>query len=147
MIRPASLEDLGALEAIEAACFGGEAFPRTFLRSLLTNPSTATFLAIEEETPVGSGMVAVERGAGRILSVAVVPRFRGGGLGRAFMETMEAEAARRGATVIELEVGVRNEAALGLYEGLGYAESVRLPGYYGAGKDAVLMVKRLTKDR
>ena len=56
-----------------------------------------------------------------IHDVAVLPQARGKGAGRALMQAVEAEAVRRGACKITLEVLSGNERAKALYAALGYA--------------------------
>ena len=53
---------------------------------------------------------------------AVVPEYRGHGIGLALMQAIEAEALRRGACKITLEVLTGNAAARRLYEACGYAD-------------------------
>ena len=55
------------------------------------------------------------------LGVAVHPRFRGSGLGRAMMGYLHCVAKLRGAKQIRLKVYPDNAAAIRLYESLGYA--------------------------
>ena len=53
---------------------------------------------------------------------AVIPEHRGHGVGFALMQAIEAEALRRGACKITLEVLTGNAAARRLYEACGYAD-------------------------
>jgi GNAT superfamily N-acetyltransferase len=52
---------------------------------------------------------------------------RGRRLGRALMEALEAEARRRGLTLLTLDTA--SEAAERVYEGLGYTRAGVIPGY------------------
>jgi len=54
--------------------------------------------------------------------MGVLPDYRGRGIGRALLETVEREAIRRGASKVTLEVLSRNERAKGLYLALGYGD-------------------------
>jgi GNAT superfamily N-acetyltransferase len=54
-------------------------------------------------------------------------RARGRRLGRALMEALEAEARRRGLTLLTLDTA--SEAAERVYEGLGYTRAGVIPGY------------------
>jgi ribosomal-protein-alanine N-acetyltransferase len=56
---------------------------------------------------------------------------------------LEEELASGGARFSILEVAVENREALALYAKLGYARAAILVDYYGPGKDALLMTKRL----
>jgi len=57
-----------------------------------------------------------------IHDMAVLPKARGKGVGRALMLAVEAEARTRGACKITLEVLSGNAAAKGLYASLGYGD-------------------------
>jgi [ribosomal protein S18]-alanine N-acetyltransferase len=54
------------------------------------------------------------------LGIVVHPDWQGRGIGRRMMAYLHDIARKRGATQIRLKVYPENEAALGLYEGLGY---------------------------
>ena len=73
-----------------------------------------------------------------ILTLAVAPGARGKGLGRALLSAAIAEAARRGAKAIFLEVGRDNPAALALYAALRFANVGSRKGYYGVRDASVL---------
>jgi ribosomal-protein-alanine N-acetyltransferase len=78
-----------------------------------------------------------------ILTVAVLPAYRRQGIAREFMLQIENYAIEREASALMLEVELSNEAAIKLYESLGYMKiSVRMD-YYGPGKDAHVMRKEL----
>lgn len=57
-----------------------------------------------------------------IHDMAVLPKARGQGVGRALMLAVEAEACARGACKITLEVLSGNDTAKGLYAALGYGD-------------------------
>jgi ribosomal protein S18 acetylase RimI-like enzyme len=57
-----------------------------------------------------------------VYNVAIGEEHRGRGLGRAAMEWVEAEARRRGISLVTLNVFGGNDVARGLYRSLGYDE-------------------------
>jgi len=59
-----------------------------------------------------------------IHDLAVVPDWRGQGIGRALLEAVEVEAIQRGCCKITLEVQDANRQARGLYERYGFADFV-----------------------
>ena len=65
-----------------------------------------------------------------IQTIAVVPGARRGGLGRALMGALIAEARDRGVREIFLEVRADNQGARALYESLGFEPIAVRPGYY-----------------
>lgn len=80
-----------------------------------------------------------------ILSLAVAPQFRRTGIGEVLMGEAIAEAARKGVTIITLEVRRSNLAARNLYRKLNFAERRVRKNYYGPGEDAIIMERRLAR--
>lgn len=80
------------------------------------------------------GRVALARSWGVLSCVEVSPAARGRGLGRAMTRALAAEAARRGARYLALQVEEGNGAARELYASEGYAEHHRY-GYLRPGGD------------
>lgn len=82
-----------------------------------------------------------------LLTIAVDPEARGGGLGRACLAAFEKDAATRGAARAFLEVSRDNTAARALYASAGFREDGVRRGYYraadGTSADAILMSKPL----
>ena len=79
-----------------------------------------------------------------ILTVAVLPEYRRQGIAKEFMRQIEEWAREREASAMMLEVEISNEAAITLYQSLGYMKiSVRMD-YYGPGQDAHVMRKELS---
>ncbi len=74
-----------------------------------------------------------------ILTLAVLPAARRRGLGRAMMVAAMTEAARRGAAAMLLEVAADNGAAAALYASLEFTAVGRRTGYYGVGRDALVL--------
>jgi putative acetyltransferase len=69
----------------------------------------------------GCGAIVIHADFGELKRMYVHPRLRGQGMGRALIDLLEAEALRRGCTLIRLETGPYQPEALGLYERAGYA--------------------------
>lgn len=84
-----------------------------------------------------------EGGWGHVVSVGVMPRWRGKGLGKALMLAVEDAFARDGLVSAYLEVAVWNRPAIALYRRLGYVIAGVMRDYYPDGSDAYVMVKRL----
>ena len=80
------------------------------------------------------------KGVGELESVAVDPAVRRGGVGRALCEAVIDWCRGQRAEEMELEVRVGSDAAIALYEGLGFVEVGRRKGYYREpAEDALLM--------
>jgi ribosomal-protein-alanine N-acetyltransferase len=89
------------------------------------------------------GMYAVPPEAD-VQTIAVAPRSQGKGLGRELLDELVAEARRRGCTQLFLEVDVDNAPALALYERTGFERQGRRRDYYGPGRDALVLRRRLS---
>jgi ribosomal-protein-alanine N-acetyltransferase len=79
-----------------------------------------------------------------VLNVATALEARRRGVGRALMETAEAEGRRRGCRISTLEVRRSNAPALTLYRAMGYRQVGVRPNYYAEEQeDAIVMVRTL----
>ncbi|HXV96508.1 MAG TPA: GNAT family N-acetyltransferase [Gaiellaceae bacterium] len=123
---------------------------RRYLRAVRRHTHAAVFVAETQEGIVGrislarDAHPASEHVADLGLMVAVEHRRQG--IGRALMETAEAWARGVGVRKLELHVFPYNEAAIALYEGLGYErEGYRRDHYRRADGfvDAILMAKMI----
>ena len=133
-----------ALAALHGRCF---VTPRPF-----TEPEFASLLATESvflcAAPHGFALCRALAGEAELLTLAVDPDARRRGSGRNLMEDFHAEASKRGAETVFLEVAEDNAAARGLYAACGYVDVGRRKGYYrrpdGTRVDAVVMQKALS---
>lgn len=71
--------------------------------------------------------------------LAVAPAERRRRIGERLVAWLEATALTAGTFIVELELRAGNAAARAFYESLGYAEVVRITGYYQGIEDAVRM--------
>ena len=76
-----------------------------------------------------------------LLLLAVAPRVRRRGLGRALLDWLEKLARVGGILRVGLEVRADDPGAQAFYRQLGYREIDRLPGYYQGRVDAVRMAR------
>lgn len=147
-IRPARSEDLDLLLAIERQCFRAHRFTRKNFQYHLKNPRS--ILAVAESEGEIAGYVAgiiyhgSQRRLGWIYSMAVLPAWRGRGVGSRLLSHFENEAAKEGSQAVVLEVRKNNRAALSLYRKTGYEVTKTLPDYYSKGSDGLRMRKQLT---
>ena len=77
-----------------------------------------------------------------INNVAVLPQYRGQGMGTALMEHVLTEARRLGARRATLEVRASNHAALRLYERLGFYVAATRKHYYSTPVEDALILWR-----
>ncbi len=94
-------------------------------------------------TPRGMAMLRVTADEAELLTVAVLPAARGAGVGAALLGAAIAEAARRGAGRMFLEVAEGNAAARALYDRHGFAPVGRRRNYYPDGSHALVLSRAL----
>lgn len=141
MIRPAQPEDLEWCARLERDCFGEDAWSYPELAGELQR-DCGIFLVTGTR---GACIGWVMAGEAELLRIAVHPRHRRHGLGRALLGAFEAAARSQGARRAFLEVRRDNAAARGLYEARGWRTATLRRRYYADGVDAVLMELNLQK--
>jgi ribosomal-protein-alanine N-acetyltransferase len=83
----------------------------------------------------------------RVLNVVVSQEARGLGYGKLLIRSAIREALRQGCTQAALEVRKSNEAAVQLYQSLGFTISRIQKSFYSNGEDAYLMDLPLEGDK
>ena len=144
VVRDAREDDLDAVMAMESSIFGTDAWPREMMRAEMTNPNCRYLVAELARAPVVvayAGLLCPPgSGDGDIQTIAVSPDMRGQGIAREMMTELMAEAGRRRATRVFLEVRADNESAQALYRDLGFIPVGVRAGYYQPDAvDAVTM--------
>jgi putative acetyltransferase len=109
----------------------------------LCAPEVTFFVARCDEVSAGCGALRrVDEATAEIKRMYVQPGFRGRGIGRAILLALEAQARTNGATLLVLETGVDQPAALALYERHQFVR--RAPyGEYREEPTSVFFEKRL----
>ena len=135
-------DDADAVARVEAASFPVPWSRESFWREV-SNEHTCYVLACDEEaaTPViGYAGCWILAGEAQITNVAILPAYRGQGVGTQLMAAVIAAAKERGASAMTLEVRPSNAPALALYHHYGFQEAGRRKGYYSDnGEDAIIM--------
>ncbi len=114
----------------------------------LRAPDITVFTAWEGATLLGCGALKDSgRGWGEIKSMHTLAEYRGRGVARAILETIVAEARRRGYRRLNLETGASNHfaSAWRLYESYGFRPSDPFGGY-GEDENSLFMTVELTVD-
>ncbi|WP_325048778.1 ribosomal protein S18-alanine N-acetyltransferase [Amnibacterium setariae] len=146
-VRPATLDDLDAVMAIERDSFPTDAWSEPAMRE--TFAAGDAFVAEDERGVVGYAAVLAPRGSGDadVLTIAVDASARGEGTGAALLDRLVALAAARGARRVFLEVRADNPVAQHLYATRGFAAVGRRPRYYQPdGVDAIVMRLELARE-
>jgi len=92
---------------------------------------------------VGTGALVLHGSWGELKGMWVVPAARGSGVSKAMLAALEAEARSERLSILRLETGVQNHAALGLYARAGFVR--RGPfGHYRDDPLSIFMQKDLS---
>lgn len=143
--RLATASDAALLAALHGQCFTDHWSADAFER-LLQEQTSLALLATDPE-PNAFVLIRIAADEAEILSLGVRPQSRRRGLARQLTRAGAERATHHGACRLFLEVNVNNEAALGLYRQLGFAEVGRRPGYYRGvsepAQDALILSRSL----
>ena len=141
--RKLKLRDLAEIEEIERS-----SYPTPWSRSMfageLAKPSSICLGAFEGETEALVGYLIISRyvDAWHVMNIAVADEHRRRGIATRLMERLFEITSSDGARGYTLEVRVSNEAAIKLYESLGFkARGVRRGYYTDNREDALIMWK------
>lgn len=142
MIRPATLDDLGAIMALERASFPTDAWSEPMMREELAAPHNRYFVDELAGRVIGYAGLRALSGSrdADVQTIAVAESARGRGRGRALLHALLEEAVARRAREVFLDVRADNPVAQALYASEGFAEVGRRPRYYQPDDvDAVVM--------
>jgi ribosomal-protein-alanine N-acetyltransferase len=141
--RKLKLRDLNSIEEIERS-----SYPTPWSRSMfageLAKPSSICLGAIDTERNELVGYLIISRyvDAWHVMNVAVADPYRRRGIAIGLMERLFEDTSRDGRRGYTLEVRVSNEAAIRLYERLGFkARGIRRGYYTDNREDALIMWK------
>jgi [ribosomal protein S18]-alanine N-acetyltransferase len=141
--RKLKLRDLSAIEEIERA-----SYPTPWSRSMfageLAKPASICLGAIDSERDELVGYLIISRyvDAWHVMNIAVAPEHRRRGIARSLMERLFEVTARDAQRGYTLEVRVSNEAAIRLYEALGFRARGIRRGYYTDNREDALIMWR-----
>jgi ribosomal protein S18 acetylase RimI-like enzyme len=144
-IRQADEVDLPELSKIEEDCFGSERFNTETVRAFVIRDDTFVLVAFEGNEILGSAMCIVSELDlnGKIASIAVLKQRRGTGIGAALLDECEKVFRSHGLVRYSLEVEASNSLAIALYASRGYVVKASIQDFYGAGRPAFYMEKKL----
>ncbi|HLF58842.1 MAG TPA: GNAT family N-acetyltransferase [Alphaproteobacteria bacterium] len=154
VVRAAGPETAAVIAAVLSACLE-PAWSAESIASFLVSPGSFALLVWDAEAADGEeiasplGFILCQAAAGTcdVAAMGVAPQRRRKGLGRALLSAACAEAAKRGARQMFLEVAETNAPARALYLSQGFGEVGRRLRYYAGGtprKDPVdaLLLRR-----
>jgi len=135
--------DLGAVARIHAASFD-DAWTESVFRRILAMPGAYGLAARAAGTLIGFVVARIAGGECEVLSLAVDPALRRGGVGARLLDATIAAAMAHGARILFLEVAEDNAPALRLYQSRRLVVVGRRPNYYelpGGGAVAALTMR------
>ncbi len=145
--------DLLAVVEIEETCglsrWGWDAYHNEIAQGrnalmLVARPASYAEREMADEPVLGFIAARFTLDEVHINNVAVRPSFRRRGIGRALLESVLAEAARKGARTAILEVRAGNTSAQALYSRQGFTVVGRRQAYYAEPtEDALVMSARI----
>ena len=140
-VRVLQLDDLSAIEEIEQRAYPTP-WSRSMFASELAKPTSICLGAFEGEELIGYVINSRYVDAWHIMNVAVEPGHQRRGVATRLLERLfelNRDDERRGYT---LEVRVSNEAAIQLYETLGFDARGLRRGYYTDNREDALIMWR-----
>ncbi|MDH5571809.1 MAG: GNAT family N-acetyltransferase/peptidase C39 family protein [Gammaproteobacteria bacterium] len=141
----ATINDLEALVAIEKRCFDYDRMSSRSIKHMIQKGNCDFILARQADVIVGYILILYHRGThlARIYSFAVLPEFRGQGIGEQLLQDGEKRATLRKCIYMRLEVHPNNSSAIRMYEKYGYHPFGLLKNYYEDHADAHRYQKRI----
>lgn len=140
--RAMTSEDVPFISRLEEETFSMPWSEESFLQ-MITKEDTRYYVAEEDGKLLGGCGLWMIAGEGNITNVAVASGARRRGVGTGLLQYLMTEGDREGVTAYTLEVRVSNEAAIRMYEKLGFAsEGIRPNFYEKPTEDAMIMWKR-----
>lgn len=142
-LRRLTPKDLEAIERIERSSYPTP-WSRSMFASELSKPSSISLGALEAETGELVGYLVISRyvDAWHVMNIAVAPERRRQGIAVALFERLFELTAADGRRGYTLEVRISNEAAIKLYERLGFQSRGVRRGYYTDNREDALIMWR-----
>jgi len=133
-------EDLNKIMVIEKSSFATPWTYDAFFNELYSNQFAHYVVAEVEDEIIGYCGLWVIIDEGHITNIAILPEYRGKGLGEQLLRAVMETAKGLGAETLTLEVRVSNNVAKGLYRKLGFQDGGIRKSYYTDNfEDALVM--------
>ncbi|MGW0197622.1 ribosomal protein S18-alanine N-acetyltransferase [Nonomuraea sp. NPDC003201] len=140
-----TVTDLPAVMSIERATFPLDAWSEGMMRGELADmPRSRHYVvALLDGEIIGYAGLAAAADQADVQTIAVLEKHQGTGIGGALLTELLAEAGRRGAREIFLEVRADNPRAQAVYRHYGFEDIGTRRRYYDDGTDAIMMRRNL----
>lgn len=145
-IRPMVLADIDGVVTVEQQAFTTPWSREAFISEIKDNELALYAVMTDGEAIKGYGGMWRILDEGHITNIALLPECRGLGLGTKLLNHLICMAKEKQIHALTLEVRPSNEAALGLYEKMGFViKGTRKRYYTDNGEDAHIMWLSLEK--
>ena len=142
-IRDMTFDDIDEVAVIEKQNFSVPWDENGFF-SFMIRQGTAFVCAVEDGHIVGYGGMVTAADEGDVTNISVSRDKRQRGIGTALVKQLLAKGGQMGIKKLFLEVRASNDAAINLYEKLGFKAISTRKNYYQAPiEDATVMIKEI----
>ncbi|WP_338721578.1 ribosomal protein S18-alanine N-acetyltransferase [Devosia sp. XK-2] len=146
-VEPAETRDAKDLARIHGQSFY-RGWPTGEFVSFLEDSASPAYIACDARRRIaGFALIRMAADEAELLTIAVDPRWRGRGVGRALMDAVLADLMLSPVRRLFLEVDEQNMPAIRLYEKLGFSTIATRKGYYprpdGSAATALVMARDL----
>lgn len=145
-LQPACRSDASAIAAMSRDLIEtglGWQYRSERVRRLIDDPETVTLVARDGGPMIGFSVMTFGDERAHLVLLAVRPSSQRRGIARQLTRWLLASATTAGIASVHVELRAQNEAAYALYRALGFAETLRLPGYYRGCETAIRMMRLL----
>ncbi len=146
IIRSATLQDIPSIKSIDQLLFQEDSYPLFVLRQFYD--ISAKYVKVAEVDGAVAGYIIAhyspEQAIGWLLSLGVLPNFRGRRLGEQLMAACVEEMANLGAKEIFLTVHPDNASGLHIYTRMGFEVREEQSDYYFDSSPRRLMSRRFS---
>jgi ribosomal-protein-alanine N-acetyltransferase len=136
LVCPFQARDLDRILEIEEISFGRDAWDRKLFLEYFRQCPDLFLVARRARKIQGYIITCTNTKKAELVSIAVDPRDRQRGLGRAMLDATLAQLRLRRVGSWWLMVETVNQPAIRFYENYGFERTRRTKRYYGAGRDA-----------
>lgn len=146
-LRAAISLDIPVLVSMEQEIYPESPWSAAQFREELAGvPSTRKYLvAVDQSKIVGYGGIALAGDLADIHTLTVIAEYRRRGIATLILEQLEQWAIGKGSNALMLEMREGNEAAMSLYNQVGYQLISRRDNYYAKGIHALILRKEVIK--
>ncbi|MGI8895940.1 MAG: GNAT family N-acetyltransferase [Casimicrobiaceae bacterium] len=121
----------------------GWAYRTERIAKLIGDPEAVALVARDSPRSVGFAVMTFGDERAHLVLLAVHSTHHRRGIARRMIEWLLSTAAVAGIASIHVELRADNRPAYALYRALGFAETLRVPGYYRGRETAVRMIRLL----